>query len=73
MNQLEIENWLQKDVDARTMLYSSIKPEQQAALHGCMTAHEMWTKIQTEYAENAAENEHLLMAKFFDLKFLPGI
>ncbi len=28
--------------------------------------------IQTEYAELAAENGHLLMAKFFDYKFQPG-
>lgn len=32
----------------------------------------MWTRIQTEYAELAAENGHLLMAKFFDYKFQPG-
>lgn len=31
----------------------------------------MWNKIKTEYAENAAENEHLLTSKFFELKFHP--
>lgn len=71
-NRNEVETWQQKDVDARTILYSTTKAEQQTALHGCQTAHEMWSKIQAEYAENAAENEHLLMAKFFDYKFQHG-
>lgn len=72
-NLSEIESWLQKDVDARTYIYSTIKTEQQASLHGCVTAHDMWKRIQMEYAENAAENEHLLMAKFFDYKYQQGM
>lgn len=67
-----IDAWKQQDVDARTYIYSTIKNEQQANLQGCTTSHQMWTRIQTEYAELAAENGHLLMAKFFDYKFQPG-
>lgn len=40
------------------------KNEQPTNLQGCTTSHQMWTRIQTEYAELAAENGHLLMAKF---------
>lgn len=50
-------------------IYSTIKLEQQTALHGCSTALEMWRRIQTEYAEAAAESEHLLWGKFYGLKF----
>ena len=71
-NIAEIDAWKQQDVDARTYIYSTIKTEQQANLQGCTTSHQMWTRIQTEYAELAAENGHLLMAKFFYYKFQPG-
>lgn len=33
----------------------------------------MWNTIETEYAENAAENEHLFIAKLFNLKHQPGL
>ena len=59
--------------DSRRYLNSTIKAEQQAALHGCNTKAEMWGKIQAEYAENAAENEPILMDKFFDCKFHSGM
>ena len=71
-NQDAIEIWMQKDVDARTYLYSTIKIEQQGSLHGCSTAFQMWTRIQTEYAQVMADNEHLITAKFFAYKYVPG-
>lgn len=71
-NMEEIEAWRQRDVDARTYIYSTIKLEQQVSLHGCVTAREMWTRVQTQYAEVAAENTHLLMARFFEYKYQPG-
>ena len=72
-NANQIAAWGQKDVDARTYIYSTVKPEQQTKLHGCTTAAEMWDRIQTEYAEMAAENAHLLMAKLYDCKFQQSI
>ena len=71
-NAEDIEEWCQKDVDARTFIYSTINNDQQCSLHGCKTAAEMWTRITTEYAQSAADNEHLVMAKFFDYKYQPG-
>ena len=71
-NQDAIETWMQKDVDARTYLYSTIKTEQQGSLHGCSTAFQMWTRIQTEYAQVMADNEHLITAKFFAYKYVPS-
>ena len=63
-NAEDIEEWCQKDVDARTFIYSTINNDQQCSLHGCKTAAEMWTRITTEYAQSAADNEHLVMANF---------
>jgi len=71
-NEAEIETWKQKDVDARTYLYSTISPTQQGSLHGCKTAHEMWTRVKTEYAENSAQNVHMLTLKFMDYKYQKG-
>lgn len=70
--QEEIEAWKQKDVDARTYIYSTISPAQQGSLHGCTTAHEMWTRVKTEYAENSAQNVHMLTLKFMDYKYQQG-
>lgn len=71
-NTAEIETWRQRDVDARTYMYATIKTEQQCSLHGCQTAHSMWTRIQAEYAQVAADNEHLFTAKFFNYKYQSG-
>ena len=71
-NEEEIEAWKQKDVDARTYTYSTISPAQQGSLHGCTTAHEMWTRVKTEYAENSAQNVHMLTLKFMDYKYQQG-
>ena len=71
-NAAAIETWQQKDVDARTYIYSTIKTDQQSSLHGCLTASQMWSRIQTEYAQAVADNEHLLMAKFFEYKYQAG-
>ena len=71
-NTAQIEAWKQKDIDARTYLYSTINPNQQCSLHGLYTSHSMWTRIQTEYAQAAADNVHLVTAKFFDYKYQPN-
>ena len=71
-NMAEIEAWMQNDVDARTYIYSTIKAEQQCSLHGCSTAHAMWSRIQTVHAQVVADNEHLITAKFFNYKYQPG-
>ena len=71
-NAAAIEAWMQKDVDARTYLYSTIKYEQQTSLHGCDTASSMWTRIQTEFAQAIADNAHLMTTRFFEYKYRQG-
>jgi hypothetical protein len=67
-----IETRQQKDFDARTYIYSTIKTDQQNSLHGCLTASQMWPRIPTEYAQAVDDNEHLLMANFFEYKYQAG-
>ena len=71
-NAEQIETWCQQDVDARTYLYSTINTEQQNSLLGCNTASTMWARIQTEYVQIAADNEHLVMTRFFNYKYQQG-
>ena len=71
-NAAAIEAWSQKDVDARTYLYSTIKHEQQNSLHGCLTAFSMWSRIRTEFAQAMADNAHLMTTRFFDYKYEQG-
>ncbi len=58
-NRVQIDEWKQKDVDVRTFIYSTMKPEKQVTLQGCTTAFEMRGRILTEYAQVSAENEPL--------------
>lgn len=72
-NAAQIELWKQRDVEARTYIYSTVKPEQQVALQGCRTAFEMWNRILIEYAEATAESESSLWSQFYNYKFRSGM
>jgi hypothetical protein len=67
-----IDDWKQKDVEARTLIYSTMKPEKQTTLQSCTTAFEMWSRIQTEYDLVSAESEPLLWGQFYGYRFRAG-
>ena len=67
-----IDQWRQKDVEARAFIYSTMKPEKQITLQGCVTAFEMWNRIVMEYAQVSVESEPLLWGQFYSYKFQPG-
>lgn len=72
-NTERIEVWKQKDVEARTLIYSTMKLEKQAALQGCKTAAEMWGQIATEYAQISIESEPLLWGQFYSYRLQSGM
>ena len=41
------------------------------AYYGCQSANDMWVRLTTQHAQNAAENKHLLMQQFFEYKYHP--
>ena len=71
-NAAEIAEWKSNDVEARNLVYSTMKPEQQVGLQGCSTAFEMWTRILMEYAETTVESVPLLWSQFYSYKFQSG-
>lgn len=72
-----IDQLKQKDVEARTFIYSTMKPEKQTTLQGCTTAFEMWSRIFSQLSQSvsevSAESEPLLWGQFYSYKFKPGI
>jgi hypothetical protein len=71
-NQKLIDAWKSKDVHARHYLFATIERQQQNTLYGCQSANDMWVRLTTQHAQNAAENKHLLMQQFFEYKYHPG-
>ena len=71
-NQKLIDAWKAKDVNARHFLFATIERQHQNTLYGCQSANDMWVRLTTQHAQNAAENKHLLMQQFFEYKNHPG-
>jgi hypothetical protein len=71
-NQPLIDAWLQKDVDARTIIYCNVEPQLQVIIEGCTTAATMWDRLLLQFAQAAAANSNLLLAKFFEYKYEKG-
>ena len=71
-NQPLIDAWLQKDVDARTIIYCNVEPQLQVIIEGCTTAATMWDRLLLQFAQAAAANANLLLAKFFEYKYEKG-
>ncbi|KZR99015.1 Uncharacterized protein APZ42_005303, partial [Daphnia magna] len=70
-NQKFIDAWKAKDVNARHYLFATIKRQHQNTLYGCQSANDIWVRLTTQHAQNAAENKHLLMQQFFEYKYHP--
>ena len=71
-NQVLIDTWDQKDVDARMIIYCNIEPKLQVLLEGCRTAAEMWDRLILQFAQAAAANANLLLNKFANYQFEQG-
>ncbi|KZS10312.1 Uncharacterized protein APZ42_025252 [Daphnia magna] len=70
-NQKLIDAWKAKNVNARHYLFATIERQHQNTLYGCQSANDMWVRLTTQHAQNAAENKHLLMQQFFEYKYHP--
>ena len=53
-NQVLIDTWDQKNVDARMIIYCNIEPKLQVLLEGCRTAADMWDRLILQFAQAAA-------------------
>jgi hypothetical protein len=70
-NQDAIDRWIEKDVDACSIIFYNIEPAYQTTIEGSNTAHEMWNRLTLQYAETSAANASLLLGKFHQYKMDP--
>ncbi len=65
-NQADIDNWIDKDTEACSIIYHNIEPAFQKSIEGSETSAEMWNRLAQECArEVAIANWSQLTAKFF--------
>jgi hypothetical protein len=71
-NQDVIDNWIERDTDACSIIYYNIEPTYQTSIEGSATSAEMWNRLAQEYAQVAVANSSQLTAKFFQYLMDPG-
>ncbi len=71
-NQDVIDNWIERDTDACSIIYYNIEPTYQTSIEGSVTSAEMWNRLAQEYAQVAVANSSQLTAKFFQYLMDPG-
>lgn len=71
-NQAAINTWTDKDVSARSCIFSSVEDSNRRSLISCKTSAEMWIRLATQYQQNAAESKHIMVQKFYKYEFEEG-
>ncbi len=71
-NQNVIDDWDQKDVDARMIIYCNIEPKLQVLVEGSRTAADMCDRLILQFAQSAAANANLLLSKFPNYRYEKG-
>ena len=71
-NQNVINEWIQRDADARLIIFCNIELAQQSLVEGCTSAADMWDRLVLQYADAAPINSTLLIEKFFNYKYNPS-
>jgi hypothetical protein len=66
----EIETWTMTDCYARFIIFNCCDEARKLALLNSRTSHEMWTRLETQYLQRAADNKHCLHRDFFNLRLV---
>ena len=66
----EIEAWAMRDCYARFLIFNCCDEARKMALLNSKTSHEMWTRLETQYLQRAADNKHCLHRDFFNLRLV---
>lgn len=61
-----------RDCYARYLIFNSCDEIRKQALLNSRTSHEMWTRLETQYLQRAADNKHLLHRDFLNLRPKPS-
>lgn len=65
-----IDSWKKRDCYARMLIFNGNDETRQKALLNCKSSHEMWSRLNTQYLERAADNKHLLHREFINLRYV---
>ena len=65
-----IESWKKRDCYARMLIFNGNDETRQKALFNCKSSHEMWSRLNTQYLQRAADNKHLLHGEFINLRYV---
>lgn len=68
-NQAIIDAWMERDVDACSIIFYNIEPTYQTSIEGSTTAHEMWTRLTLQYAKVSVANA-MLMHLYYLVNFI---
>ena len=71
-NQTAIDRWKKRHVTCRKYIMATNEPSQKKNIYGLSTAREMWLKIETQYASNAADLEANCLTSLYNFKHEPG-
>ena len=72
VNSDEIDEWKMRDCYARFLIFNSCDEVRKLALLNSRTSHKMWTRLETQYLQRAADNKHLLHRDFLNLRPTAG-
>jgi len=71
-NSIARQSWRQRDVTCRSYILATNEPSQKRNIYGLPTAREMWLKIESQYALNAADIESTCLLTLYHLKHDAG-
>lgn len=72
VNQAAIDAWQLRDITCRNYILATNEQGQKKNIYGLFTAREMWLKIETQYASNAADIENNCLTSLYNYKHDPG-
>ncbi|XP_046454348.1 uncharacterized protein LOC124207387 [Daphnia pulex] len=67
-NQELINQWKTTDCYGRFLIFNCCDETRKLALLNCRTSYDMWTRLETQYLQRAADNKHLLHRDFMNLR-----
>ncbi|KAL3699065.1 hypothetical protein R1sor_017087 [Riccia sorocarpa] len=67
-----VDEWKKQNETARMYICSAVEENVLRKLINCKTAVEIWSRLSSIHEQKAAENKHLLQARFFEYKMQPG-
>lgn len=70
-NKDQIDSWIERDIDACSIIFYNIEPTFQTAIEGSATSNEMWNRLTLQYAQVAVANSAHMLGMFHQYRMNP--